>query len=309
MSEVQPRVSVVIPIFNEEESIEELMVRVVQTLEARGDAFEIIAVDDGSTDRSLAVLRELRAKDGRIRIIRLTRNFGQSPALYAGFSHAQGDYVVMIDADLQNFPEDIPKLLDRLEEGYDVVSGWRAERQDDLFRRVSSRLLNAWVGRITKLRLHDYGCALKGFRRDVVDRMNTLSHRCRYLPADMAMLGGAVSEVKVRHADRHHGESKYGVMKLVRTAFDLLTGVTSAPLQFIGWLGWLFALGGFGMSVRVAYIRLMRGDLLQLETVIALFFVLAGVQLIATGLMCEYIGRIYIEVQRKPYFVVHEEVE
>jgi undecaprenyl-phosphate 4-deoxy-4-formamido-L-arabinose transferase len=309
MSETQPRVSVVVPIFNEEASIEELYSRIVRTLEERGDSFELITVDDGSTDRSLAILRGLRAKDARVRVIRLTRNFGQSPALYAGFSRSRGEFVVMLDADLQNFPEDIPKLLERLEEGYDVVSGWRAERHDGLFRRMTSRMLNAWVGRITKLRLHDYGCALKGFRRDVVDRMNTLSHRCRYLPADMAMLGGAVSEVQVRHAGRDHGKSKYGVMKLFRTAFDLLTGVTSAPLQFIGMLGWLFAAGGFAMSLRVALVRLIRGDLLQLETVVAVFFLLAGVQLIATGLMCEYIGRIYIEVQRKPYFVVHEEVD
>ncbi|MFP4500090.1 MAG: glycosyltransferase [Candidatus Hydrogenedentota bacterium] len=307
MSQETPRVSVVVPVFNEEDALEELCARTVATLEARGDTFEIILVDDGSTDDTLGIARRLHARDPRIRVLRLTRNFGQNPALYAGFSRVRGAFVVMMDADLQNYPEDMPKLLDRLESGYDIVSGWRTQRQDAFFRRIVSRLLNAWISHVTKLHLHDYGCALKAFRREVVGRMNTLSHRCRYLPADVAALGGAVCEVEVRHAGRTHGQSKYGLRKLVRTAFDLLTGITAGPLHWIGLAGWVFAFMGFAMGIRVALIRVIYGNLLDLETVIAVFFALAGVQMIATGLMCEYVARIYVEVQRKPYYVIHEE--
>ena len=303
------KISVVVPVFNERDTLAELGTRLLRTLEETGDSFEIILVDDGSSDGSLEEMKRLRAQDSRIRVLQLARNFGQVPALYAGFSAAHGEYILMIDADLQNYPEDIPKLLEKLEEGYDVVSGWRQARKDSLFRRWASRLLNRWIARITRLPLHDYGCSLKGFRREIVEHMNTLTHRCRYLPVDVACLSGNVAEVEVRHSPREKGPSKYNLFKLVRVAIDLLTGITSAPLQFIGVVGWLFALIGFGMGLRVFIIRFILGDNLGLESVVALFFVLSGVQMIATGLMCEYIGRIFIEVQQKPYFVIRKELE
>lgn len=309
MTEEQPRVSVVVPIFNEEDSIEELHARVVKTLEARGDLFELIAVDDGSTDRSLAMLKGLREQDPRVRVLRLTRNFGQSPALYAGFSRARGEYVIMLDADLQNYPEDIPKLLDRLEEGYDVVSGWRTQRHDTLFRRMASRLLNAWIARITGLKLHDYGCGLKGFRRHLVDNMNTLTHRCRYLPADIAAIGGAVAEVPIQHARRTHGQSRYNLLKLVRLSFDIFTGITLAPLQIIGMLGTVLVFGGVGLGVYATLLAVVHGAVSDLAVILAFLFFLSGIQMIATGLISEYIGRIYVEAQHKPFFVVHEEIQ
>lgn len=304
-----PEISVVVPVYNEERTLAELFSRLKAVLEGLNRPFEVIAVDDGSADRSLAVLKDLRAGDKRLRVIRLTRNFGQSPALYAGFSVARGKFIFMIDADLQNYPEDLPLLLEKLEEGYDVVSGWRLNRQDSLFRRLASRLLNGYIARVTRVPLHDYGCSLKGFRREVIDRMAMLSHRCRYLPVDVASLGGAVAEVRVRHNPRTEGESKYGLFKLVRTSFDLITSISSGPLQFFGALGWLFALTGFGMALRVGYVRMAHGDVLQLESVIAIFFFLAGVQMVATGMMCEYVSRIYTEVQRKPLFIIREEME
>jgi len=274
---------------------------------AFGRPYEIIAVDDGSRDKSALMLKDISARDPRVRLIRLSRNFGQSPALYAGFSKVRGKYGVMIDADLQNFPEDIPLLIRKLEEGYDMVNGWRAERRDSLPRMLFSRMLNWYIQRITKVPLHDYGCALKAFRRSLIDQMGDFTHRCRYLPVDMAYLGGRIAEVRVQHAERKDGVSKYDAFKLIRTAFDLITSITSEPLQYIGLMGWLFAFVGFGMGIRVASIRIMRGDLLQLESIVALFFVIAGVQLVATGLMCEYISRLYVEVQRKPYFVIAED--
>ena len=309
MDAKDPVISVVIPVYNEESSLQELYDRLIGALEEHGHPFEVVVVDDGSSDGSVPLLRQLRARDQRLRILRLSRNFGQIPALYAGFSVVRGQYVVMLDADLQNYPEDIPKLLDKLEEGYDIVSGWRTDRNDSLFRTAASKLLNRFVARATKVPVHDYGCALKAFRREVVDRMTLLTHRCRYLQADLAALGGAVAEVPVRHSERTKGKSKYGLLKLFKTAFDIVTGVTAVPLQLIGIAGWIFAMCGFAMGIRVAMLRILHGNVHQLESVIAIFFVLAGVQLIATGLMCEYVSRIYIEVQAKPFYVIQEEVE
>lgn len=309
MSSESPRLSVVIPIFNERETLDELFKRLTETLAAQPGGYEIIAVDDGSTDGTREALRQLHAEDGHIRVVLLSRNFGQSPALYAGFSRARGQYVAMMDADLQNYPEDIPKLVAKLEEGFDMVSGWRANRKDSFFRTAASKLLNRYINSITRVALNDYGCALKAFRRELVEHMLALTHRCRYLPVDAAALGGRVAEIEVRHDQRGHGESKYGLLKLIRTAFDLITSITAAPLQFIGLMGWFFALIGFCMSLRVAYVRVTVGDLEHMATVTAIFFFLSGCQMVATGLMCEYISRIYIEVQAKPYFVVQEELE
>lgn len=309
MSSESPRLSVVIPIFNERGTLDELFRRLTVTLADQPGGYEIIAVDDGSTDGTREALRELHDRDSHIRVILLSRNFGQSPALYAGFSRARGQYIAMMDADLQNYPEDIPLLVAKLEEGFDMVSGWRANRKDSLFRTAASRLLNRYINSITRVALNDYGCALKAFRKELVEHMLALTHRCRYLPVDAAALGGRVTEIEVRHDQRGHGVSKYGLLKLIRTAFDLITSITAAPLQFIGLLGWFFALVGFCMSLRVAYVRVTVGDLEHMGTVVAIFFFLSGCQMVATGLMCEYISRIYIEVQAKPYFVVQEELE
>lgn len=313
MDTANPVISVVIPVYNEAESLRELYVRLVDTLEAMGQSFEMVMVDDGSQDNSVAILRALRGEDKRLRVLRLSRNFGQSPALYAGFAAARGDYVVMIDADLQNFPEDIPKLVAKLEEGYDLVSGWRVNRRDGFLRHAASRALNYFIARTTKIPLHDYGCSLKAFRRELVDHLAQYEHRCRYLSVDAALLSGNAAEVEVQHCERPEGKSKYPLLELVRTAFDLLTGITAAPLQLIGLAGWASALVGLLMAAHVAYVRLTYGSTnpfsLALGAVTAIFFFLAGVQMITTGLMCEYISRIYIEVQHKPYYIVKEELE
>ena len=245
MSTPAPEISIVVPIFNEEATIERLIERMTAALNAYGRPFEIVAVDDGSRDKSVQVLKDLRARDPRLRVVRLSRNFGQSPALYAGFSQVRGKYAVMIDADLQNYPEDIPTLIDKLDEGYDMVSGWRENRHDSPLRKSFSRMLNWYVARITGVPLHDVGCALKAFRRSQVDQMAQFSHRCRYLPVDMAYLGGRIAEVKVQHTNRTEGKSKYSIFKLIRTAFDIITSVTAEPLQYIGLLGLVLCPGGF----------------------------------------------------------------
>lgn len=302
-----PDLSIVIPVYNERETLEELHSRLTAVLEKMARPYEVIMVDDGSTDGSFELLCRMNREDGRIRVLRLARNFGQSPALYAGFSKARGRYVFILDADLQVLPEDLPLLVAKLDEGFDAVSGWRANRKDTFFRKVASKLLNRYIAGITGLSLHDYGCSLKGIRRELVEHMVGFSHRCRYLPVDLAMLGGRFAEVVVGHSERTRGTSKYGMLKLVRTAFDLITGITDAPLRYIGLLGWLMSFAGFAMGIKVAAYRLMYGNVNQLESVVALFFFCSGVQLVATGMMCEYIGRIFVEVQRRPYYVVAEE--
>lgn len=308
MPEPSVNISIVIPVFNEQDNLMELYRRLVDTLEGMDRSFEIVAVDDGSTDDSFKILKEIHEQDNRLRVLRMVRNFGQSPALYAGIACAKGEVVVMLDADLQNYPEDIPKLVEKLEEGYDMVSGWRAGRKDSLFRRIMSRALNAFVAKITKAPLHDHGCSLKAFRRELVEYMGLLSHRCRYLPADITSLSASVAEVKVRHDERARGESKYSYFKLIRTAFDMVTSITSLPLQIIGFAGWCFAFIGFAVGIIVGGRRILLGDELGLASIVALFFFLAGVQMVTTGLMCEYISRIYVEVQRKPYYVIREEL-
>lgn len=304
-----PDISVVVPVFNEEPNLRELHRRVTQTLDALGRPFEIVAVDDGSSDGSVEVLKTLRAEDPRLRIVRLARNFGQSPALYAGFAHVRGRIVVMLDADLQNPPEEMPKLIAKIDEGYDFVSGWRTGRKDTFLRTLPSRLINFLVKRTTRAEMRDVGCSLKAFRREVTDLLIRFTHHSRYLPVDVAWLGVRSAEVPVDHVERAAGDSKYGIRKLVRTGFDLVTSVTAAPLQFFGALGWLFAGIGFLMALRVLYVRIVHGDQTMLETVTALNFILSGVTLIAVGLMCEYISRIYIEVQNRPYYIVKEIIE
>jgi undecaprenyl-phosphate 4-deoxy-4-formamido-L-arabinose transferase len=307
MAQNDVKVSVVAPVYNECETLPELAERLSATLNGMHCAYEIIFVDDGSTDGSREMLYAMSEADARVRVVELARNFGQSPALYAGMSRSRGKYTVIIDSDLQVMPEDIPLLVSKLEEGYDVAVGWRVDRHDSLFRKYASRMFNLYVARVTGLPLHDYGCNLKAMRREILENMCRLQHRCRYLPADLAMLGGRVAEVKVGHAARAKGQSKYNFMKLVRAALDMLTGITDAPLRLIGYFGWAMAMAGFAMGVKVIIRRLTVGDVLELESVVALFLFCTGVQLVATGLMCEYIGRIFVEVQQRPYFVIHED--
>ncbi len=309
MNTEKPEISLVLPIFNEEESLQELFERVTKTMESLNQPYEVITIDDGSRDGSFRMLSDFHEQDKRWRVIRLTRNFGQSAAIYAGFSVSRGHYVIMIDADLQMYPEDIPLVYEKLTEGYDMVSGWRTNRKDNPFRRVMSRLLNIYTERVTGFPFHDHGCSLKGYRRTMVERMVAFTHRCRYLPVDAAMLGGNVAEVPVRHCPRQHGQSKYSVFKLFHFAFHMITTITIMPLQALSVLGIIFALIGTTVGAYVFFVYLLSGDLIALQTIIAVLFFLAGVQLFATGLMGEYVGRIYIETQRKPLFIIEKELD
>lgn len=305
-----PDISILFPVYNEIANLERLHIEIVEAMETLGRSFEIVAVDDGSTDGSFEALKMLRDRDGRLRVIRLARNFGQNPALYAGFAHVRGEIVVTIDSDLQNPPSDIPALIRELETGdYDIVQGWRQQRQDNAFRKAASRGVNTLVSRLAGSNINDLGSGMKAYRRAIIERMCLSTHHSRYIPAETAWLGVRVGEVKVGHRERAAGDSKYNLAKLLRVNFDMIASISTAPVQLIGLAGLVFALIGFAMGLRLTYVRLFIGNHSDFQMVAAIMFILAGVQMLCTSILCEYISRIYIEVQNRPYYIVGEILE
>ncbi|HPO17385.1 MAG TPA: glycosyltransferase [Candidatus Hydrogenedentes bacterium] len=306
MNDASPEISVVVPVYNEVSNLTALHDRITATLEPLKRSFEIVMVDDGSSDGSFALLKEIQARDPRLRIIRLSRNFGQTPAMYAGFSQVRGRIVISLDADLQNPPEEIPKLLEKIDEGYEMVQGWREERQDSPFRRIASKILNRTVSLAIGVRIRDLGCGLKAYRREVTDQMGRFVHHSRYVPAEMVWLSPNIAEVKVEHQERASGSSKYTLWKLLRLNFDMVASVTTFPIKFVGFLGLLLSIIGFGMGFLLLSKRVIYGNFNPFLTVTALFFILCGIQVTALGLLCEYVSRIFIEVQSKPYYIISE---
>ena len=313
MRAMQPEISVVIPVYNEAPNLRALFSRVFKTLEVFGRTFEVVAVNDGSTDESLSILKELRASDLRLRIVNLARNFGQTPALYAGFAHVRGQIVVTLDADLQNPPEEVTKLINKLDEGYDFVQGWREKRRDSVLRRLPSRILNIFVSRILGARMQDLGCGFMAFRREVVNRLTQCTHHSRYVAAEVVWFGVRMAAVKVRHDERGSGRSKYGWLSLLWANFNLISSISTVPIKVVGGIGWALSLVGFAMGARILLLRLIYPDsnpyTRSFAVVIALLFFIAGIQLIAMGIVCEYVGRIFVEVQNRPYYVVKEVIE
>lgn len=309
MNDKPPDISVVIPIYNEEASLERLYMELTQALEAYGRPYEVVAIDDGSRDASFSVLSQLHARDPRWRIVRLMRNFGQNPAIYAGFEQARGAILVTIDADLQNPPSEIPKVVAKLEEGFDVVQGWRRQRQDHPVRRFLSRSINQLVSRITGMSVRDLGCSLKAFRREAAHHLMACTHSSRYIPAETAWHGLLLGEVEVEHRERSEGESKYGALALFRVSFDMIASISTLPIRAVAPLGVIFACVGFLISLRVVYYRIVHGDVSYMGTIMAALFFMTGIQMFTTAIMCEYISRIYTEVQRRPYYLVREVLE
>lgn len=309
MASILPEISIVIPVYNEAVNLRELFTRIVSVIEKLNRTFEVVAVDDGSSDNSLEILKDLHETDSRLRIVRLSRNFGQTPALYAGFANVRGAIVLTIDADLQNPPEEIPRLIEKIDEGYDVAQGWRDNRQDSALRRIPSKVLNKIVSYSLGLKVRDLGCGMKAFRREIVDRMSMFTHHARYVPAEVYWLGVKVAEIQVEHHERAGGRSKYGLFTLLRLNFDMISSVTTAPVKLVGLFGGLLSFIGFAMALRIGYIRIYYGNLNDMGSVTAIFFFLTGVQMVALGLVCEYVGRIFVEVQAKPYFIVRETIE
>jgi undecaprenyl-phosphate 4-deoxy-4-formamido-L-arabinose transferase len=296
-------VSVVVPVFNEAANLGMLHERLAATLQQLGRSYEIWYVDDGSSDGSLQILRDLTRQDRNVGVIELTRNFGQHAAVLAGFAAAHGNIVVTLDADLQNPPEEIPRLLARIDEGYEVVGGWREERQDPLFRRLASRLINEVTSVAVGVKMKDYGCMLRAYRRSIVQQIVDCDERSSFIPALANSLAKRTTELEVGHADRFSGTSKYGLMKLLRLSFDLITGFSLLPIQLMSLTGIIVAVVGVGFGVFLLMRRLFIGPEVEgVFTLFAILFVFIGILILAVGLVGEYVGRIYLEVRRRPTY-------
>ena len=275
------KISVVIPGYNEALNLEELLDRLLRVLEDQGRDYEAILVDDGSRDGSLEILKNAASKAaGKIRIVELSRNFGQHQAVLAGFERVTGDGVVTLDSDLQNPPEEIPKIVALLDEGYDAVGGVRRSRHDSLFRRLASKLVNRVTGTITGMRLSDYGCMLRGYSREIVDLMNRCGESATFIPALAQSFSRRSTEVDVDHSARKRGESRYSLYRLIRLNFDLMTGFSVVPLQIFTLFGFLTALGGFSLGVYLLvrrFVLLRASDADGVFTLFAFAFVVPGV--------------------------------
>ncbi|MGA9754508.1 MAG: glycosyltransferase [Desulfobaccales bacterium] len=303
-----PDISVVIPVFNEEDNLRQLGERLIRTLTGMGRPFEIIFVDDGSTDRSWELLTELNGQYPQyIRALQFHRNFGQHPAIFAGFQAARGQVMVTLDADLQNPPEEIPRLVAKLEEGYDTVGGWREDRQDSLFRRLPSQLVNYVMSRVTGVKLRDYGCMLRAYRRGVVDSINQCQESSSFIPALANLFSHRVAEIPVGHAERERGQSKYSLFKLLRLNFDLMTGFSNLPIHLVGFMGMAIALLGLLFGLFLIIRRIFVGpEVGGVFTLFAILFVFVGLNTLALALIGEYVGRIYREVRGRPRFIIRQ---
>lgn len=302
-----PYLSVVIPVFNEEENLVELHARLATTLNRQDYSWEVIYVDDGSRDRSWEILEGLNQRDEHVRLVRFNRNYGQHMAVFAGFERVRGQVVATLDADLQNPPEDVPMLVAKLEEGYDVVGGWRQFRQDSWLRKLPSRIVNIVTSKVVGVELKDYGCMLRAYRREVVDAMSACQETSSFIPALANTYANQVLEVPVGHAQRHAGQSKYSLLKLFRLHFDLMTGFSVLPIQLVSLMGSVVALVGLAFGLFLFARRIIVGPEVEgVFTLFAILFVFVGLQILGVGLIGEYVGRIYREVRRRPRFVVRE---
>lgn len=308
--------TVVLPIYNEADNLRHFVPELSGVLRDVGRSYEIIAVDDGSSDESVPVLRDLKAGEPRLRIIRFRRNFGQTAAFAAGFDLARGVYVITMDADGQNDPADIPRMLEVAEEGdYDIVSGWRQDRKEPfLSRRLPSMIANRLIGKSTGVELHDYGCSLKIYHRDVAKGVNLYGELHRFIPALASSLGVRVAEVAVNDRPRKYGASKYNLLKTVRVVLDLLTvsfllSYMARPMQLFGLAGLVSGGIGFGLGLYLAIYKLVTGadignrPLLSL----AILLMILGGQFLVMGLLGELQARTYFEVQNKPIYTIRRE--
>jgi undecaprenyl-phosphate 4-deoxy-4-formamido-L-arabinose transferase len=302
------KVSVVVPVYNEEANLEEFLRRLLAVMDRLGNPYEVIVVDDGSRDRSIEILKTWAGVRGDVlRVLELSRNFGQHPAILAGFRDVTGDAVVTLDADLQNPPEEIPKLLAKIEEGYDVVGGVRKSRKDSWPRRAASALVNRVTVAITRMRLTDFGCMLRAYARGVVDEINRCDEASTFIPALGQSFARRPVEIDVAHAPRTRGESAYSFYRLIRLNFDLMTGFSSVPLQLFGILGTVVALGGIAFGLFLFVRRLVVGAEVEgVFTLFAILFTLLGIAMAGLGIVGEYVGRIYEQVRGRPRFSVRK---
>jgi len=308
--------SIVVPFFNEQENIPPLYVKITEVMDAIGEPYEMVFVDDGSRDNTYKVLQEIYEHDRRVNLVRLRRNFGQTAALKAGFDFARGEIIVSMDGDLQHDPEEIPLFLEKMKEGYDIVSGWRVERRDAwLTRQLPSRVANWAMAKLSRVDLHDFGTTFKAYRREVLSEIHLYGELHRFIPALASWAGASVAEVPITNIQRKNGKSNYGISRTIRVLLDLLSvkfllDYSTKPLQFFGLVGLLCLSGGTGIGL-VIFIRKAildegimanHGPLLLL----GMALVMGGIQFIAVGLIGELLARTYYETQNKPVYTVRE---
>jgi glycosyltransferase involved in cell wall biosynthesis len=309
--------SIIIPMYNEEKNVQPLYSAIKPVLAEMNMPCEIVFIDDGSEDGTFEALRAINAADPMCRVIHFRRNFGQTAAMAAGFAHARGGIIVTLDGDLQNDPADIPVLLAKVAEGYDVVSGWRVHRKDKfLTRRVPSICANWLISRITGVKLHDYGCTLKAYRREVAQNIGLYGEMHRFIPAIASWMGINVAEIAVNHHPRQHGKSKYGLSRTLRVILDLITvkfllSYFTKPLRIFGSLGFMSSLVGLSLASYLSVDKLLLGHGLSDRPLLflAILLILVGIQLISIGLLGEMMVRIYHEGQKKPIYVIKEVLE
>ncbi len=316
---MNPKLSLFLPVYNEEENLPRLNEKIFQAMERLGHSFEVIYVDDGSVDRSLELLKGFAASDCRVRVIAFRRNYGQTAAMAAGINEARGDVLIPMDADLQNDPADIERLLAKLDEGYDVVSGWRKDRRDAFITRtLPSKLANGLISKISGVELHDYGCSLKAYRREVLKDVHLYGEMHRFIPIYASWAGARVTEIPVAHYPRVAGQSKYGLSRTVKVVFDLITikfmaSYMTKPLYIFGWAGVLaFAISIF--SALMAFLMKFahwpkQADFIQTPLpVLAMVMLVLGIQLFLMGLIAEMVVRTYHESQGKAIYTIKTKI-
>jgi glycosyltransferase involved in cell wall biosynthesis len=307
-------VSLVVPIYNEVESLPYLVEAIAQIMTPQNLTYEIICVDDGSTDGSTELLKKMAQTRDDLKAIIFRRNYGQTPAMAAGFQHSQGKIIISLDADLQNDPADIPLLLTKLEEGYDLVSGWRKKRQDDAVTRlIPSKIANWLIGEVTGVKLHDYGCSLKAYRSEVLSDLNLYGELHRFIPALAFIEGAKISEIPINHHPRRFGQSKYGLGRTFRVLMDLLTiwfmkKFLTRPMHVFGFAGLIFIVTGFFLGGYLTFLKLFLGQSIGDRPLLLLVVILllTGVQLFSFGLLGELLMRTYHESQGRPIYRVRE---
>ncbi|MEW6518007.1 MAG: glycosyltransferase [Thermodesulfobacteriota bacterium] len=304
-----PAFSVVIPVYNESACLDELISRCLASCRSTGESFELILVDDGSRDGSTEMIGRAADRQAEVVGVLLNRNYGQHAAVFAGFRQSRGQVVITLDADLQNPPEEIPRLLTEMNKGYDVVGTVRVNRQDSLFRKAASALVNKAVRQATGVMMHDYGCMLRGYRRHIVNAMLQCREHSTFIPILANSFARKTTEIEVGHAERSKGESKYSLFKLISLQYDLLTSMSTFPLRLLSLLGTVIAACGVSFGIFLMIMRLVYGATWAAEGVFTLFaalFVLIGALYLALGLMGEYIGRIYHDVRSRPRYFIQE---
>ena len=325
----QINLSIIIPVLNEEENLQTLYDRLTSSLARIKKSYELIFVDDGSTDRSFEILRCLAQIDLKVRVVRFRRNFGQTAAMSAGFDHARGEVIIPMDADLQNDPLDIERLLHKLDEGYDIVSGWRADRQDGfILRRLPSIFANHLIAKLTGVHLHDFGCTLKAYRREVIENINLYGELHRFIPVLAKLIGAEIAEIKVKHHPRIRGKSKYGLSRTIRVILDLITikflmSYSTRPIQIFGLMGLVSLLGGLGIctylsigklffptGIKSGWLSYLFSETSLIERmpmlILGVLLLFLGIQFITMGLLGELMIRTYHESQKKPIYVIRE---